>query len=106
MTHQILTWKLKSRNDWLNEGDANTKFFISFASAQRASKSIWGLCNQLGEMIEDDIQLKDLGVAHFSELFSDDGLTNIEDQLKVVRIFPTMVSDEEKESFILDITLS
>ena len=43
LTHQILTWKLKSRIDWLNEGDENTKFFHSFASARRASKSIWGL---------------------------------------------------------------
>ena len=57
-------------------------------------------------MIEDDVQLKELGVSHFSELFSDDGLTNIEDQLKVVRPFPTMVSDEEKYVFLSDITLS
>ena len=45
LTHQILTWKLKIRIDWLNEGDANTKFFHSFASTRRASKSIWGLHN-------------------------------------------------------------
>ena len=47
-------------------------------------------------MIEDEAQLKKLGVTHFIDLLSDDGLTNIEDQLKVVRIFPSMVSDEEK----------
>ena len=43
LTQQIPTWKLKSRIDWLKEGDANTKFFHSFASARRVSKSIWGL---------------------------------------------------------------
>ena len=56
-------------------------------------------------MIEIDSQLKTLGVAHFSDLFSDDGLTNIEDQLKVVRLYPTMVSDDDKDFFLLDITL-
>ena len=96
LAYQILTWKLKSRVDWLSEGDANTKNFHTYASARRTSKSIWGLQNQLGELVEDDAQLKRLGVSHFTKLFFDDGLTNIEDQLKVVRIFPSMVSDEEK----------
>ena len=33
-------------------------------------------------------------------------MTNIEDQLKVVRLFPSMVSDEEKDSFLSDFSLS
>ena len=45
LSHQILTWKLKSRVDWIQEGDANTKFFHSFAFAKRNSKSIWALNN-------------------------------------------------------------
>ena len=73
LNHQILTWKLKNRFDWINEGDANMKFFHSYASAKRNSKSIWGLQNQHGEMIEDIDQLKNLSVSHFSDLFSDDG---------------------------------
>ena len=27
LSHLILTWKLKSRVDWIHEGDADTKFF-------------------------------------------------------------------------------
>ena len=60
------------------------------------SKSIWGLQNQFGEMIKDDTQLKHLSVSHFTELFSDDGLTTIEDQLKFVRLFLSLVLEEEK----------
>ena len=65
LAHQILNWKLKSRVDWLNEGDVNTKFFHSYASARRNSKSIWALQNQHGELIEDETQLNRLGALHF-----------------------------------------
>ena len=68
LAHQILTWKLKSRVDWIQEGDANTKFFHSFASARRNSKAIGELNNQSGETIEDDTKLKAMSVQHFSEL--------------------------------------
>ena len=51
LSHQILTWKLKSRVDWIQESDANTKFFHSFGSARRNSKAIWALNNQFGETI-------------------------------------------------------
>ena len=73
---------------------------------RRNSKSIWGLQNQMGELIEDEAQLKLLGVSHFFELFSDDGLTNIDDQLKVIRLFPSFVLEDEKESFLPYFSLS
>ena len=57
-------------------------------------------------MTEDDAQLKTLGVEHFSNLFSDDGLTNIEDQLKFIRIYPTMVMEEDKYLVLTAFTLS
>ena len=105
LTNQILTWKLKSRVDWIQEGDANTKFFHSFVSARRNSKAIWALNNQFGETFEDDAKLKYLGVQHFSELFSDDGKTNIEAQLKVIRIFPAFVQEEDQALFMSAFTL-
>ena len=33
LVHEVLTWKLKSIIIWIELGDANTKFFHSFASA-------------------------------------------------------------------------
>ena len=47
-----------------------------------------------------------MGAAHFSNLFSDDGSTNIEDQLKVIKIFPTYLSEEDTYSFLSDFSLS
>ena len=105
LAHQILTWKLKSRVDWIQEGDANTKFFHSFSLARRNAKSIWDLKDRNGDLIEDDTKLKALGVQHFSDLFSNDGKTNIEAQLNVIRLFPSFVQEEDKELFFSDFTL-
>ena len=93
LAHQILTWKLKSRVDWIQEGDANTKFFHSYASARRNSKAIWSLNDKKGNMVLEDAPLKQLGKHHFSDLFEDDRTTNISNQLKVIRLSP---SDKER----------
>ena len=45
LAHQVLTWRLKSRINWINEGDTNTKLFQTYASTRRNSKSIWALQN-------------------------------------------------------------
>ena len=42
-------------------GDANTKYFNSMASARRNQNAIWGLKENMGNLIEDDKGLKDLG---------------------------------------------
>ena len=41
--HEITTQRLKSRVLWLKEGDANMRFFHSFASARRNTNTIWSL---------------------------------------------------------------
>ena len=99
LSHQVLTWKLKSRVDCINEGDANTIFFHSYASTKRNSKSIWALQNQYGELIEDETKLKVLGAQHFSDMFTSDDSSNIEDQLKVIRIFPSFVRRKKNSVF-------
>ena len=39
-------------------------------------------------------------------MFTDDGATDIEDQIKFIRIFPTFVQEDEKECFLDDFTLA
>ena len=38
---QETTWKLKSRVQWLQEGDLNTRFFHNYANGHRNKNSIW-----------------------------------------------------------------
>ena len=69
------------------------KFFHSFSSAKRNSKTIWALNDNEGNLIATDAALKQLGEQHFVDLFKDDGKTNIVDQLKVIGLFPSFVQE-------------
>ena len=53
----------------------------------------------------DDDSLKKLGKKHFSYLFKDDKTTNIVDQLKVIKLFPTLTQVEDVDGFLKPITL-
>ena len=47
-----------------------------------------------------------MGVRYFSKIFKDDGLTNIEAQLKVIRLFPSFLHQQEDlESFTRQISM-
>ena len=51
LAQEVLTQRLKSRALSIGEGDANTKFFHSFASARRNKKTIWSLMYHEGNLI-------------------------------------------------------
>ena len=52
LSHEVLTWKLKSTINWIEKGDANTKFFHSFASTRRNFNDIWALQNENSMMVD------------------------------------------------------
>ena len=62
LDHELLSALLQSMMTWENLGDANTKYFLSVAFARRNQNAIWGLKDDMGNLIEDDKGLKDLGV--------------------------------------------
>ena len=102
--HEITTQRLKSKVQWIKEGDANTRFFPSFASSRRTTNAIWSLKDQNGLYVSEDLALKQLGKQHFSDLFGDDKSTNIADQLKVISLFPRMTTDDDIDSFLKPIS--
>ena len=103
--HDLSSARLQSKMIWASLGDANTKFFHLVASTRRNQNAIWGLEDEARIMVENDNDLEDLGVRYFKQIFSDDHQTTIEAQLKVIRLFPSYISLEEKESFTSQITL-
>lgn len=45
------SWRLRSREIWLTEGDVNTKFFHKFSNAIKAINTIWELHNDQGQSV-------------------------------------------------------
>ena len=94
LEHYLLTWQLKSRTKWAHLGDSNTKYFHTLASGRRNQKSIWSLCDENGVVYEDESALNELGQLHFAHIFCDDKNTCLLEQLKVVMLYPHMISNE------------
>ncbi|XP_026451257.1 uncharacterized protein LOC113351502 [Papaver somniferum] len=64
-------WKIKSNTKWLQEGDMNTSFFISNASARRRFNRIRQLYIG-GELVSDRKQLQDHIVGYYCTLFTEE----------------------------------
>ena len=64
------------------------------ASGRRIQNTIWSLVDSDGNIVEDEVSLKELGKAHFANIFKDDGCTSLVHQLKVVSLFPRMIPFE------------
>ena len=56
--------------------------------------------------VEDEAKLKELSVRHFSETFKDEKKSNIVDQLQVIKLFPTFLSENDSVVFTSMISLS
>ncbi|XP_020694470.1 uncharacterized protein LOC110108248 [Dendrobium catenatum] len=53
-------WKQRAKVRWMNEGDCNTKFYHSFASARRNNNRILKIKNENGIVIEEQSQIEDI----------------------------------------------
>lgn len=65
-------WKLKSRIHWLNEGDANTKFYHMSTVHKRRKNKIFAFRDTVGNWIVDRHDLEDHVTSFFSNLYSTD----------------------------------
>lgn len=63
-------WKQRGKSHWLREGDRNTSFFHSKASARRKMNWIHGLVDKQGTWQENKIIIQKIAVDHFCEMFT------------------------------------
>ena len=74
-------------------------------SGRQNQNMIWSLAGEDGNSYEDEAALKELGPSHFANIFKDDGGTCMLHQLKVVMLYPKMISDENASSLTCPVTL-
>ncbi|CAN6568827.1 unnamed protein product [Malus baccata var. baccata] len=66
-------WQQRSRVQWLNDGDANTKFFHQSTLQRRRRNNVVTLKNNNGEWIDSPNLIRSLIDDHFMELFKSSG---------------------------------
>ena len=105
LDHLQLTSQLKSRTKWALQGDSKTKFFHVVASGRRLQNMVWSLEYSDGNLIEEEIPLKEFGKAYFEIIYKEDGCTSLEHQLKVVSLFPRMIPSEHSSLLSCPVSL-
>ncbi|CAN6722681.1 unnamed protein product [Malus baccata var. baccata] len=96
-----LYWKTKSRNQWLNEGDKNTKFFHAQTLKRRRRNQIRGIEDSQGVWQEEDKEIADTAVGYFTELFQSSRPGQIED---IVRNVDARISPEDNNALTGPVT--
>lgn len=84
-------WRMKSRVQWLQDGDKNTKFFHAQTLKRRRRNVIRGLEEEDDSWCTDDQRLCDIAINYFQQLFTTDQPTNVMD------LFPCVESKVDQE---------
>lgn len=72
-------WKIKSRNQWLSEGDQNTKFFHNCAKAHKARDRIVSVIDGDGIEHTREEAISRVAVDYFQNLFTSSASMDWED---------------------------
>ncbi|GKV08919.1 hypothetical protein SLEP1_g20489 [Rubroshorea leprosula] len=78
-------WFLKSRSDWIVDGDKNSRFFHITTMRHRSRNRILGLYNPEGVWITDSMHLKFMVTNYFSTLFSSTAPHSFHDSYDLIR---------------------
>lgn len=70
LDHEEAYWFQQSRSKWLRLGDRNTKYFHQTTLIRRRSNRIDALMNALGEWVYEELDVREILVNHYRELFN------------------------------------
>lgn len=72
LVHEEIFWHQKSRVQWLQAGDQNTKFFHLTTIIRRRRNKAEALQSSDGSWVQDQLLLKDMVADYFRELYASD----------------------------------
>lgn len=87
-------WRQRSRINWLQLGDRNTRFFHAKASAIFKKNLIDGLLDAEGRWQEDEARIEDIVVDYYNNLFTSNNPTDFTEILEAVTLKVTLVMNQ------------
>ncbi|CAA7042887.1 unnamed protein product [Microthlaspi erraticum] len=97
-------WKQKSRNNWLQSGDRNTKFFHSVTKTRRIRNNLASIMDDNGALHRGDKNIGSVAEQYFQKLFSSEA-GNTELYEKVFDGFQERVSSEVNRDLTRPVTI-
>ncbi|CAA0837766.1 Unknown protein, partial [Striga hermonthica] len=90
-------WRQKARNQWLKEGEQNSKFFHALTIQRRKTNAITRLVDDNNILRETDEKIQDCVVDFYSQLFSTDGFRG---DAGILNLIPQTISCDLNDSLI------
>lgn len=90
-----LMWRQRARVDWLRAGDKNTRFFHLRASMRRRKNLIKLLVQEDGNLTEDIQTMKDMVNSSYGNLYTSEGVHDMEEVLNTVLVKVTAQMNEQ-----------
>ncbi|XP_060969593.1 uncharacterized protein LOC133036849 [Cannabis sativa] len=99
LSQEEVYWQERSRIDWLQCGDENTKCFHAYASSRKTNNTIKSLHNEDGVVVTSKHGMTDVICNFFGDLFFASG-THTEALQQVLHAIPTTVTAEMNDSLL------
>ena len=79
-------WKQRSRQDWLQGGDKNTKFFHAKAQQRKDRNSIMQIKDEAGNMYDKEPEIEEIFVNFFEDLFTTGAQVDVQNVIDKVEV--------------------
>ena len=96
--------RLKSRAIWIKEGDNNTKFFHRHATHWKNVNMISTIKDMNGELVHSFKEKAEVGERYFKHLFTEPEGFHIQEILRVLSMFPKLISKEMNNTMAQEVT--
>lgn len=84
LEREEIAWRQRSRVQWLQEGNRNTKFFHNKATQRRKKNTIESLVDDHGTKHEEQQRIEQLIVDYFSQIYTSSNPQNLEPIMEAV----------------------
>lgn len=94
-------WKLKSRNQWMQEGDGNTRFFHAAAKNRVSCNRVVTIQDEDGNDIYGNIEIADEAQRYFKALFTKGDQADLSRIMQHVKL---VITEEANETLLREVT--